>query len=115
MKGLVRLVVSAVTLTLLVVPAGADELFPQELERKPDTALGAAVGNVVFLPVRLAGTTFGGVLGGFTGFMTAGNRDAADDVWDLFQGQNILTPEIIEGKEALRFGYLEFTATGPPK
>jgi hypothetical protein len=115
MRTLSRFAVVFAVLVLVVTAAAASDLIPQELDRRPDAALGAAVGNVVFLPVRLAVTTVGGVLGGFTGFMTAGNHDAADDVWDLFQGQNILTPDIVEGKEALRFGYMEFTATGPPR
>jgi hypothetical protein len=101
-------------MALVIVPAVAQEPYRQEPERRPDLGLAAALGNLVFFPVRLGITTAGGLLGGFTGFMTAGNQEAAADVWDLFQGQNILTPEILDGKEALRLGYLEFTATGPP-
>jgi len=115
MRAFGRLAVAAVMVGLLALPAAADELFPQEPERSPGAALAAAFGNIVFLPVRLGITSVGGVLGGFTGFMTAGNHEATEDVWDVFQGQNILTPEIVQGKEALRFGYLEFSATGPPK
>jgi hypothetical protein len=114
MRALGRVVVAAAVMLLVVVPAMAQEPYQQESERRPDLGLAAAVGNLVFFPVRLGITTVGGVLGGFTGFMTAGNQEAAEDVWDLFQGQNVLTPEIVGGKEALRFGYLEFTATGPP-
>ena len=114
MKILGRAIAIVAVAALCASAAAADELFPREEERAPGAALAAAVGNIVFLPVRMAITAVGGELGGVTGFMTAGNYDAADDVWDVFRGQNILTPEIVQGKEALRFGYLEFNASGPP-
>jgi hypothetical protein len=97
-----RLVAVAAMLLLISVPVVAQEPYQQEREPSPGLALTAAFANVVFFPVRLGVTVFGGVLGGFTGFMTAGNEEAADDVWGLFEGQNILTPEILSGKESLR-------------
>jgi len=104
MRVLGRLVVVAAMLLLISVPAVAQEQEAYQLEREPTPglALAAAFGNVVFFPVRLGITIVGGVLGGFTGFMTMGNEEAAQDVWSLFEGQNVLTPEIVGGKESLR-------------
>ena len=114
MKILGRAIAVLAVAALFASAAAADELFPQEEERTPGAALAAAAGNIVFLPVRMAISLVGGGLGAATGFMTAGNYDAADDVWHLFRGHNILTPEIVQGKEAPRFGDLEFNAGGPP-
>jgi hypothetical protein len=68
------------------------------------------LGNLAFIPLRLGITTVGAFLGGFTGFMTVGNYEAAKDVWGLFGGQNVLTPEIIQGKESLRFSRMQLAA-----
>jgi len=115
MRALTRVVMIIAVLAVISAPVLADDLLPEEPERRPGAALTAAFGNLVFLPVRLGLTIFGGLLGGFTGFMTAGNYEAADDVWNLFEGQNILTPDIVDGKEALRFGNLEFSSGARPE
>ena len=105
---------SVVAFVLVMVLAGAASAQEAEAfrdrEPAPGPALGAAFANVVFMPVRLGVSIVGAELGGFTGFMTAGNRQAAGDVWALFDGQSILTPEILQGKENFRFGSLEFGA-----
>lgn len=80
---------------------------PQKRERRPGPAIGAAASNIVFAPVRIAVTIIGAGLGGLTGFLTAGNVDAASDIWALFDGQNYLSPEVMTGEEQLRFGTLE--------
>jgi len=80
----------------------------RDRQRAPGAALGAAFANLVFMPVRVSISVIGAELGGFTGFMTAGNRHAAEDVWALVDGHQILTPEVLQGKENFRFGSLEF-------
>ncbi len=73
-------------------------------ERKPGYALAAAGLNVVFLPVRLAMNVVGAELAGLTGFLTMGDHNASGDVASMFDGTQALTPEHIEGTEAVRFG-----------
>ena len=77
-------------------------------ERKPGYALAAAGLNVFYVPVRLALTVFGAHLSGVTGFLTAGNQEAAGDVASVFDGTQFLKPEHVEGSEGVRFGPPEF-------
>jgi len=65
-------------------------------------SLGAAAINVVYIPVRLAVSTVVGVLGGVTGFFLAGDREGAEDVWGLVNGQTIITQDILQGREEFR-------------
>jgi len=108
MKTWVHMVLVAAL--LLACAAGARaESEPAHLRTPaPGAALGAALANVLFVPLRLGVTVVAAELGGFTGFMTAGNHAAADDVWDLFRGQAYLTPEFIKGEEPVLLGSMEF-------
>jgi len=82
---------------------------PMEIrERKPGYALGAAAMNVFYVPVRFGLTVFGAALSGVTGFLTAGNQEAAGDVASVFDGTQFLRPEHVEGSEPIRFGPPEF-------
>ena len=62
------------------------------------------------MPVRVSLAAVGGVLGGLTGWLTAGNLHAAQDIWRLppFDGQTHLQPEMMYGEEPLMIGELEF-------
>ncbi len=71
---------------------------------EPGAAFGAAAANLVYVPVRFAVSVTGAILTGLTGWLTGGNRHAADDTWNLCRGQAFLTPDILEGREPLRFG-----------
>jgi hypothetical protein len=64
----------------------------------------AAVTNVVYFPVRLGLTVLTAELGGLTGWMTGGDGQAAQAVWNVTDGQAFITPAVLEGREALRFG-----------
>jgi hypothetical protein len=79
-------------------------------EPHPGSAALAAIGNVVFMPIRFALVTVGGELGGLTGWLTAGNENAAHDIWRLppFDGQTYLQPEMLYGEEPLMIGDLEY-------
>jgi hypothetical protein len=79
-------------------------------EPHPGAAALAAVGNVLFVPVRVSLAAVGGVLGGLTGWLTAGNTNAARDIWSLppFDGQQYLQPEMMYGQEPLMIGELEY-------
>lgn len=67
-------------------------------------SLGAAVTNTVYFPLRLAVTIVTAEVGGLTGFFTGGDDASARSVWSSTNGQAFITPEILEGRERLRFG-----------
>jgi hypothetical protein len=69
------------------------------------TSLAAAVSNIVYFPLRFTVTVITAEVGGFTGWMTGDNIPAADAVWRSTDGQAYITPEVIEGREHLRFGH----------
>lgn len=74
----------------------------------PGSALLAATGNIVFVPLRLAVTAVGAGLGGLTGWLTAGNKQAARDIWHLTDGQGYLEPATMYGAEPVEIGDLQF-------
>ena len=111
----VRIVLTALAVAMLYGGSAQadwqDELAPVERRvPRPGSAALAAVGNVLFVPVRVTFTTIGAALGGLTGWLTAGNRYAAEDIWHLppFDGQTHLQPEMMYGEEPLMVGDLEF-------
>ena len=67
----------------------------------------AAASNIVYVPVRFAITIVTAEVGGLTGWLTGGDRAAAQAVWHSTEGQAYLTPDVIEGRERLRFGSYE--------
>jgi hypothetical protein len=71
------------------------------------SSLAAAASNIVYFPVRLAITLVTAEAGGLTGWLTGGDRAAARAVWHSTDGQAYITPEVIEGRERLRFGDYE--------
>lgn len=103
-----RIVVSALLIALCASGVRAQGATPEEREAAPGAAVAAAFANIVFMPVRLAITVVGAELGGFTGLMTGGNQQSAEDVWHLFRGDNMLTADMMRGEESLRFGDFEF-------
>jgi len=98
-KPMAAIVVTA-TLLATAAMAGSDPSMEDHgHERDPGAAIGAAFINVVYMPVRIITTFLGAELAGFVGFMTAGNVDAANDTFDLVNGSQIVTPEMLDGKE----------------
>jgi hypothetical protein len=67
-------------------------------------SLAAALSNIVYFPLRFAITLVTAEVGGLAGWMTGGDTSAADAVWELTDGQAYITPEVVEGRERLRFG-----------
>jgi hypothetical protein len=76
----------------------------REREPNPRAALSAVVINMVFLPVRLPLTALGAFLAGFTGFMTFGGKYAADDVFGLVDGTQVIDEHVVEGREPFCIG-----------
>ena len=116
MRASMRVVLTGAVLLLGATSARADESYygtqsrpPQYRVADPGASAGAAFYNIVFTPIRVAFTVVGAGLGGATGFLTAGNVDAAEDVWGLFDGQQYAQPSVMNGQEPLHFGQFETT------
>lgn len=111
-----RIAFSVVAGAMLCVSSAPAQMSPAQMapiehrQPHPGAAALAAAGNIVFMPVRLSLAAVGGVLGGLTGWLTAGNVNAARDIWRLppFDGQTHLQPEMMYGQEPLMVGELEF-------
>ena len=112
MKRIARVVVAgALVLSFAGVaqagyPSGAFEFEREEVTNRtplPGVSLGAALINIVYVPVRLAVTTVIAELGGITGFLLAGDREGAQDVWGTINGQTIITQDILQGKQDFNF------------
>jgi hypothetical protein len=73
--------------------------FAPAREPQPRVGLSAMVINAFFVPLRFPVTVAGAVAAGATGWLTAGNRNAADDVFGLVDGTQVITPAIIENRE----------------
>ena len=82
----------------------------QDRQPHPGASALAATCNILFMPIRVTLAAVGGELGGLTGFLTAGNKHAAHDIWGLppFDGQMYLEPDMLYGKEPLMVGDLEY-------
>lgn len=102
MKSIARVTLVVSFLCLLALRAHADEQLRYH-EPAPGAAIGAAFINVLAMPLRLVATTAIGGLGGFTGFMLGGDRQSAWDVWNLGGGDQIVTPEMLQGRQGYRF------------
>ncbi len=67
-------------------------------------AVGAAAGNLVYLPVKGIVALGGLVLGGVTGALTGGDVRAAYAIWvPAASGTYLLTPAKLEGTEPIEF------------
>jgi hypothetical protein len=102
MKLIARVTLVTSCLCLFTLRAHADDQLRYH-EPAAGAAVGAACINVLALPLRLVATTGMAVLGGFTGFMLGGDRQSAWDVWDLGGGDQIVTPDMLTGRQGYRF------------
>ena len=98
-----RIVIAGLLVALLSGGARAQDAEPIQRSHSPGLAAASALINVVYVPVRLAVTAVGAVLGGFTGFITFGDKAAADAIWGLTDGSMVVTPEMLEGTERFHF------------
>jgi hypothetical protein len=91
------------TVALLATAAVAEEqkdLSVAPHDRDPGAAVSAALINIVYMPVRIMTTFVGAEFAGIVGFFTGGNVHAADDTFDLVNGSQVITPKMLDGKEA---------------
>lgn len=104
-----HLALSVTACAMIGAAPGNAQLQPvQPHTPHPGSAALAAAANVVFVPVRLAVTAVGGLVGGMTGWLTAGNQRAAQDIWNLTDGQGFLQPQMLYGEEPLYIGDMQF-------
>lgn len=89
---------TAVALAMMAGNAQAQEYVPVR-EPQPRVGLSAMVINAFFIPVRFPITVVGAALAGTTGWLTAGNKHAADDIFGLVDGTQVMTTDIIEKRE----------------
>jgi hypothetical protein len=66
--------------------------------------VGALFCNVLYIPAKLVYALLGGIVGGGTYVLTAGNLQAANTVWrSSLGGDYVVTPQMLAGKEPINF------------
>src|SRR5271170_676324 len=75
--------------------------------------VGALLCNVLYIPAKLTYAVVGGVVGGGTYLVTAGNSQAANTVWrSSLGGDYVVTPQMLAGQQSINFSGP--TTTPPP-
>ena len=77
---------------------------------------GALLCNVLYIPAKLTYAILGGVVGGGTYLITAGNSQAANTVWrSSLGGDYVVTPQMLAGQQPINFsGPTDTPPTVPP-
>ena len=125
-KGSFRFAVIALALSVMVaMPAGplaefaaaqtqpAGAATPTQVPQPPTDAVnwpgagygvGALFCNVLYIPAKLTYALLGGIVGGGTYLVTAGNQQTADTVWrSALGGDYVVTPQMLAGQEPINF------------
>ena len=98
---------------------------PVQVPQPPDNSVnwpgtgygvGALLCNVLYIPAKLVYALLGGIVGGGTYLVTAGNSQAANTVWrSAFGGDYVVTPQMLAGQAPLNFsGPTETPPETPP-
>jgi hypothetical protein len=65
---------------------------------------GALLCNVLYIPAKLTYAILGGIVGGGTYLVTAGNQQAANTVWrSSLGGDYVVTPQMLAGQQPINF------------
>jgi hypothetical protein len=65
---------------------------------------GALVCNLIYIPAKLVYALLGGIVGGGTFLITAGNQQAANTVWrSALGGDYVVTPQMLAGQQPINF------------
>jgi hypothetical protein len=65
---------------------------------------GALLCNVLYIPAKLVYALLGGIVGGGTYLITAGNQQAANTVWrSALGGDYVVTPQMLAGQQPINF------------
>ena len=60
--------------------------------------------NVFYMPAKLIYATVGGITGGLVLAVTAGDMDAAENVWVMSMGGTyVITPSMLQGEDSIAF------------
>jgi hypothetical protein len=66
--------------------------------------VGALLVNLLYVPAKMVYAILGGLVGGGTYLITAGNKQAADTVWrSAWGGDYVVTPQMLAGEQPLNF------------
>jgi hypothetical protein len=97
---------------------------PTQVEQPPEGGInwpgtgygvGALFANVLYVPAKLVYAILGGIIGGGTYLVTAGNTQAADTVWrSAWGGDYVVTPQMLAGQQPLNFSGPTETPPEPP-
>jgi hypothetical protein len=108
---LTKIIAIALVASLLQLPV-TSAVFAEETveERTQSTGEQFGMGAASFfatLPygiIKVVYATLGGIIGGFTYVLTAGNEKAANAVWDTsLRGTYVITPDHLKGDKPVRF------------
>ena len=65
---------------------------------------GALVCNLLYIPAKMTYAILGGIVGGGTYLVTAGNSQAANTVWrSSLGGDYVVTPQMLAGQQPINF------------
>ena len=65
---------------------------------------GALLCNLLYIPAKLTYAILGGIVGGGTYLITAGNQQAANTVWrSSLGGDYVVTPQMLAGQQPINF------------
>jgi len=79
--------------------------YPIERAQAAALSVGSVFMNSVFFPVKLAVGVVGAEAGGFAGFMTGGDEEAAAGIWNVTtDGSYFITPRILDDREPFFWG-----------
>ena len=104
----VAIMVIVALCSLAIVPMSWAQEKSNEDTENTGTQYGLGVASFfVSIPygaVKFVYATFGGIIGGFTYALTAGNEKAAKSVWDTsMRGTYVISPRHLKGEEPVRF------------
>ena len=91
------------TMALVCALAGAR---PAEAGYLEDAGWGGltVLTNVFYMPAKLVYATVGGITGGFVYAVTAGDMQAAENVWVMSMGGTyVVTPRMLQGEDPIAF------------
>jgi hypothetical protein len=109
--GWKKAVAVGLTLTILqlaVIQPGWAQQMDEDATQSTASQFGLGISSFFLtIPYGLAKfvyATLGGIIGGFTYALTAGNEQAAKSVWDTsLRGTYVITPDHLQGNKAVRF------------
>jgi hypothetical protein len=95
---------TAIVVAGLSVPAAAGAEEAKQAGRDAGLGLATVVANIFYIPAKIGYAAVGGLTGGLTYALTAGNLDAAEKVWVASGGGDyVLSTNHLQGREKIHF------------